>query len=106
MEKYTDKYINKFDILKHAVIGFEFEFYTGRPYHKLLELLNRELAPVKVHGYRVYHSTGEVEPDKWKIEPDLSLGYDGVELITGPLPYVNAKIYLLKVLKILQGKEF
>ncbi len=106
VDKYSDKYINKFDMLNNAIIGFEFEFYTDRPYHKLLEMLNRELSPVKVHGYRVYHSSFDPTPEDWKIEPDLSLGYDGVELITGPLPYVNAKIYLLKVLKILQGPEF
>ena len=106
MDKYTDKYINKFDLLKNAVIGFEFEFYTDRPYHKLLELLNRELKPAKVSGYRVYHSSFDPTADHWKIEPDLSMGYDGVELISGPIPYVDAKIYLLKVLKILQGPEF
>ena len=106
MDKFTDKYINKFNILNNAIVGFEFEFYTDRPYHKLLEILNRELKPVKVHGYRVYHSSFDPTPEDWKIEPDLSLGYDGVELITGPLPYVNAKLYLLKVMKILQGTEF
>lgn len=105
MDKFTDKYINSFDILKNAVVGFEFEFFTEKPYYKLLELLNRELG-VKVSGYRVYHSTFTPDAEHWKIEPDLSLGYDGVELITGPLPYVNSKIYLLKVLKILQGSNF
>ena len=106
MNKYTDKYINNFDILKNAVIGYEFEFFTTRPYFKLLELLNRELAPIKIAGYRVYHSSGEVGKDKWKLEPDTSLGADGCEIITEPLPYVNAKVYLLKMLKILQSKEF
>ena len=106
MEKYSNKYINSFDILKYAVIGFEFEFYSpGRPFYKLLELLNREL-DVKVNGYRVYHSSGEVDEKTFKIESDLSLGPQGVELITGPLPYVNAKYYLLRILKILQGQGF
>lgn len=106
MEKFTDKYVNKFNILNNAIVGFEFEFFSERPYHKLLELLNRELNPVTVSGYRVYHSSFEPSEKKWKIEPDLSLGYDGIELITGPLPYVNAKFYLLKILKILQGPDF
>jgi hypothetical protein len=106
VDKYTDKYINKFNILNNAIIGFEFEFYTDKPYHKLLELLNRELNPVIVSGYRIYHNSFEPDAKHWKIEPDLSLGMDGVELITGPIPYVNAKIYLLKVLKILQNPEF
>ena len=106
MEKYTDKYINKWNILQYAIVGFEFEFYCEKPYHKLLEHLNRELAPITIAGYRVYHSSGKISDSKWKIEPDLSLGQNGVELITGTLPYVNAKIYLLKVLKILQSPGF
>jgi len=106
VDKFTDKYINKFDILNNAIVGFEFEFYTDRPYHKLLEILNRELKPVTVTGYRVYHSSFEPTEKEWKIEPDLSMGYDGIELVSGPIPYVNAKTYLLKVLKILQRPEF
>jgi len=106
MDKYTDKYINKFDILNNAIVGFEFEFYSTRPYHKLLEILNRELNPVTVTGYRVYHSSFDPDAENWKIEPDLSMGYDGIELVSGPIPYVNAKFYLLKVLKILQRPEF
>jgi hypothetical protein len=102
MDKFTNKYIGSFDILKKAVIGFEFEFYTDKSYYKLLELLNRELAPIKTHGRRKYHS--EMKPDEYnfKIEPDLSMGNSGVELITGPMPYHNAKLILLKILHILQ----
>lgn len=105
MKKFSDKYINSFDILKYAVVGFEWEFFSSRQYHKLLELLNRELG-VDVYGYRVYHSGGEISESRWKIEPDLSLGPQGIEVISGPMPYVNAKFYLLKMLKILQGPEF
>lgn len=106
MKKYTDKYINSFDIMKYAKIGFEFEFFSPKlSFYKLLELFNRELG-VKVSGYRVYHSSFEPTETHWKIEPDLSTGPNGIELISGPIPYVNAKIYLLKVLKLLQRPEF
>ena len=97
MEKFSDKYINNFNILNNAIIGFEFEFYCDKPYHKLLEYLNRELYPVVTYGYRVYHSSGKVTANRWKFESDLSLGPSGIEIVGGPLPYVNAKIYLLKV---------
>ena len=92
--------------MKYAVVGFEFEFYTKKPYYKLLELLNRELAPVKTWGKRKYHS--EMKPDEmnFKIEPDLSGGVDLVELITGPLKYVEAKIILLQILKLLQDNAY
>jgi hypothetical protein len=42
------------------------------------------------------------DAENFKIEPDLSGGVDLVELITGPLPYVEAKIILLKILKLMQ----
>ena len=67
-----------------------------------MELLNRELAPIKVSGFRKYHSSFNVTADHFKIEPDMSLGMSGVELITGPLEYPNVKLVLLKILKIMQ----
>jgi hypothetical protein len=102
MDKFSNKYISSFDILKNAVVGFEFEFYTKRSFYKLLELLNRELDPIKVHGRRRYHSDFVPDEYNFKIEPDASGGPNMCELITGPLPYVNAKIIMLKILKILQ----
>lgn len=101
MKVYSNEYITDFNKLKNAIIGFEFEFYTDRSYYKLLELLNNELEPIKTHGYRTYHSSFVPDENNFKIEPDLSMGSNGVELITGPLPYVNSKIILLKILKVL-----
>jgi len=101
MKIYSNEYITDFDKLKNAIIGFEFEFYTDRSYYKLLELLNNELTPIKTHGFRKYHSSFKPDENNFKLEPDLSGGPELVELITGPLPYVNAKIILLKILKVL-----
>ena len=101
MKIYSNEYITDFDKLKSAVVGFEFEFYTERSYFKLLELLNNELSPIKVHGYRKYHSKFTPDENNFKIEPDLSGGPELVELVTGPLPYINSKIILLKILKVL-----
>jgi len=103
MQKFTEKYINDWNILTKAIIGFEFEFYTEKSYYKLLELLNRDLYPIKVHGYRKYHSSMNVDDKNFKIEPDLSGGVDLVELITGPMPYIDSRIILLKILKILKN---
>jgi hypothetical protein len=102
MKNFSDYYINYNNILKNAVVGFEFEFYTAKPYYKLLEILNRELSPKKVHGFRKYHSSFKPDEDNFKIEPDLSGGIDLVELVTGPMPYPDCKIIMLKVLKLLQ----
>jgi hypothetical protein len=101
MKIYSNEYITDFDKLKHAIIGFEFEFYTDRSYFKLLELLSNTLAPIKVHGFRKYHSSFTPDQNNFKIEPDLSGGPELVELITGPLPYINSKVILLKILKVL-----
>jgi len=106
MKKFSSKYLNYYNIMKYAVIGFEFEFYTKTSYYKLLELLNRELYPIKTWGQRKYHS--DMKPDElnFKIEPDLSGGVDLVELITGPMKYVDSKVILLKILKLLQDYAY
>ena len=102
MKKFSINNINQFDILKHAIIGFEFEFFAEKSYYKLLEYLNREYEGIKTKGYRKYHSKFDPTDKIFKIEPDYSLGPRGVEMITGPLQYVNARILLLKTLKIIQ----
>lgn len=101
MKIYSNEYITDFNKLKNAIVGFEFEFYTERSYYKLLELLNNELSPIKIHGFRKYHSAFKPDENNFKIEPDLSGGPQLVEMITGPLPYINSKVILLKILKII-----
>jgi len=104
MKKYTETFINSTNILRWAKIGFEFELYmTDLSYYKTLELLNQYLEPVKVHGFRKYHSDFETDAHNFKIEPDLSLGSNGMEIITGPLDYFSAKYYLIKILKFIQS---
>ena len=100
MKKYSDKFINQIDKLKYTVIGFEFEFYLKElSYYKTLEILNEYLNPVKVWGFRKYHSTFEVDENNFKLEPDLSGGPQLVELITGPLDYFSAKYFLVKIIR-------
>ena len=103
MKKYSDKFLNQSDKLKDAVIGFEFEFYMkDLSYYKTLELLNKELEPVKVWGFRQYHSDFTPDNKNFKIEPDLSGGSNMVELVTGPLNFYDAKYYLIKIIKFIQ----
>ena len=103
MQKYSDKFLNQSSKLKNARIGFEFEFYLkDLSYYKTLELLNIELDPVKVWGFRQYHSEFTPDSKNFKIEPDLSGGSNMVELVTGPLDYYDAKYYLIKIIKFIQ----
>ena len=104
MKKYSEKFIHEFSKLKEARVGFEFEFYMkDLSFYKTLELLNKELTPVKVHGFRHYHADFTPDNNNFKIEPDLSGGSNMVELITGPMQYTDAKFYLIKILKFIQN---
>jgi len=103
MRKYSEKFLNDSDLLKFARIGFEFEFYMkDLSFYKTLELLNQYLSPVKVWGFRKYHSDMTPDSKNFKIEPDLSGGANMVELVTGPLDYFEAKFHLNKLLKFIQ----
>ena len=66
-------------------------------------MLNNELSPVKVWGFRKYHSDFTPDKDNFKIEPDLSGGNNLVELVTGPLDYFDAKYYFIKIIKFIQN---
>lgn len=104
MKKYSDKFLNQSNKLKGAVLGFEFEFYVkDLSFYKTLELLNIELDPVKVWGFRKYHSDFTPDDKNFKIEPDLSGGSNMVELVTGPMDYYDAKYYLIKISKFIQN---
>jgi len=99
MKKYSDKYLNNYKTLSKAIIGFEFECYFNHSFYKILELANRELSPVNMHGFRTYHSDFTPDANNFKLERDLSGGENMAEIVTGPLDYYSAKIYLIKILK-------
>jgi hypothetical protein len=103
MKKYSDKFLNQTGKLKSAKVGMEFEFYTkDLSFYKTLEMLNQELSPVKVWGFREYHSDFTPDAKNFKIEPDLSGGSNMIELVTGPLDYFDAKYFLIKIIKFIQ----
>jgi hypothetical protein len=104
MKKYSDKFLNQSNKLKNAKIGFEFEFYMkDLSFYKTLEMLNDELKPVKIWGFRQYHSDFTPDSENFKIEPDLSGGSNMVELVTGPLEFYDAKYHLIKIIKFIQN---
>lgn len=103
MKKYSDKFIHEYNKLNKAIVGFEFEFYMkDLSFYKTLEMLNKDLDPIKVHGFRQYHSKFTTDSNNFKIEPDLSGGSNMVELVTGPMEYQTGKFYLIKILKFIQ----
>ncbi|NBP00811.1 MAG: hypothetical protein EBU90_11890 [Proteobacteria bacterium] len=103
MRTYSDKFLNHSKKLKSAVVGFEFEFYLkDLSYYKTLEMLNQEFSPIKVWGFRQYHSDFEPDATNFKIEPDLSGGANMVELVTGPMGFYDAKYFLIKIINFIQ----
>lgn len=103
MKKYSEKFLNNSNILKYARVGYEFEFYMkDLSYYKTLEIINQYLSPVKVWGFKQYHSDFTPDNKNFKIEPDLSGGANMVELVTGPMEYFEAKFYLVKIVKFIQ----
>lgn len=102
MQSFSDSYLNGFSILKNAVIGFELEFYSKINYPSTLEVFNRKLPGIKVWGFKQYHSTFQTDNKNFKLEPDLSGGFNMAELVTGPMPYIEARLVLVQLLKIIQ----
>jgi hypothetical protein len=104
MKSFSNSFLNDYDSLKNAVIGFEFEFYSNINYPLTLEVFNRELASmgIKVWGFKQYHSSFEVDSTNFKIEPDLSGGFNLCELVTGAMTYITARLVFGKIMKILQ----
>ena len=103
MKTYSEKFLNDSNTLKKSRVGLEFEFYMkDLSYYKTLELLNQYLDPIKVWGFRKYHSKFKPDNKNFKIEPDLSGGSNMVELVTGPMEYFEAKNILVKLLKFIQ----
>jgi hypothetical protein len=81
-------------------IGFEFEFIRDSEYN-LGEIKKslRKLFKVDIKIEKEHHSDFIPTDTSWKIEPDYSGGKNLVELVTGPLPYPQARIVLLQMLK-------
>ena len=102
METFTNSYLNDYNILKNAVIGLEFEFYSKLNYPATLELFNRKLDGIDVLGFKQYHADFKPTDKEFKLEPDLSGGFNMAEMITGPLPYQEAKLIMVQILKIIQ----
>lgn len=104
MKKYTEKFLNHSSKLKTAVVGLEVEFYLKEfSFYKTLEVLNHEFHPIQIHGFRSYHPNFNPTKDKWSLTPDSSGGQNLVELITGPVDYFTAKIFLSKIIKFVQN---
>jgi len=84
-------------ILNAALMGVEFEFYSNFD----LEATQKSLAKLLDRKIRLEdkaHSEFQPSAEEFKMEPDMSGGKGLIELVTGPIPYRNARIMVIKML--------
>lgn len=90
------------NILLLSRMGFEFEFYSKHSVEKTATLISRVLNK-KISVEDKAHSDFSPTHNHYKIEPDMSGGKKLMELVTGSIPYQDARIELIKILKWIQG---
>lgn len=98
----------KYDILTAAKCGIEFELYSEKSGSQICKdlgkLLNKKIViPIVSVAFDKeekgkYHSEMEPTATTFKLEKDFSGGKDMSELITGPLPYEEARLIIIKTL--------
>lgn len=92
---YTNEELNA---IHGSKIGFEFEFFANEDLDSTKDSLSRTLNK-KIRIEEKAHSDFTPTEDVFKMEPDNSGGTGMIELVTGPLPFVEAKIIMAKTLK-------
>jgi len=85
------------EVLNASQMGIEFEFYSNLELEEtqksVSKLLNR-----KIQLEEKAHSDFVPSADVFKMEPDMSGGAGLIELVTGPMPYRNARLVIIKML--------
>lgn len=95
-------------ILSSFTCGFEFEFFTEKSKKETAKEIEKLChvkvkMPVEIVGLNkikttVVHNEFKPTAKEWKLENDLSGGQKMLELVTGPVPYFDARIYLIRIL--------
>jgi len=90
--------IQKYDprMIQAANIAYEFEFYTDLDATTIAQLL-KKATKKKIVVCDKYHTDLETTAEIWKIEPDMSGGAAMLELITGPMKFLEALTMLSAV---------
>lgn len=84
-------------ILNASQVGVEFEFYSNHGLEEtkgmLEDLLGRDIS-LETKAHSDFQPTEKT----FKMEPDMSGGKGLIELVTGAIPYRNARIVIIKML--------
>jgi hypothetical protein len=93
-----NRHSNSDSILNTSQVGVEFEFYSNHS----LEDTQRQVSDLlgrKIQIETKAHSEFQPNAKTFKMEPDMSGGKGLIELVTGAIPYRNARIVISKMLK-------
>jgi|TARA_Y100000389_G_scaffold95890_1_gene92536 hypothetical protein len=92
---YSNEQLNA---IHSSKIGFEFEFFSNENLDLTKDSLSQALNK-KIRIEEKAHSDFTPTEETFKLEPDNSGGTGMIELVTGPLPFVEAKLVMAKALK-------
>jgi hypothetical protein len=92
---YSNEQLNA---IHSSKIGFEFEFFSNENLDLTKDSLSQALNK-KIRIEEKAHSDFTPTEETFKLEPDNSGGTGMIELVTGPLPFVEGKLVMAKTLK-------
>lgn len=87
---------NDAEILSKSLVGVEFEFYSNKDINTTAKELGALLSK-KIRVEDKAHSDFIVTDKVFKIEPDMSGGEKLMELVTGAIPYNDARLMIIRV---------
>ena len=92
---YSNEQLNA---IHSSKIGFEFEFFANENLDLTTQSLSQTLNK-QIRVEEVAHSDFAPTDQIFKLEPDNSGGSGMIELVTGPMPFVESKLIIAKTLK-------
>jgi hypothetical protein len=92
---YTNEQLNA---IYGSKIGLEFEFFANEGLDEVKRSLSQALNK-QIRVEEKAHSEFKPSDEIFKLEPDNSGGSGMIELVTGPLPFVESKLVIAKTLK-------
>jgi hypothetical protein len=92
---YTNEQLNAIYASK---VGLEFEFFANEGIDEVKRSLSQALNK-QIRVEAAAHSEFTPSSDIFKLEPDNSGGSGMIELVTGPMPFVESKLIIAKTLK-------
>ena len=92
---YTNEQLNA---IYGSKIGIEFEFFANEGMDEVKRSLSQALNK-QIRVEEKAHSEFTPSDEIFKLEPDNSGGSGMIELVTGPMPFVESKLIIAKTLK-------